>query len=189
MKRFALGTASVLLTAGLAGTNLPLRAAGLMAVDQTIFGMDCAPCAYGVERGLKALPGVQQVAVSLNQGKAVLQFAPDSPVGLADIRETIRKNGFTPREATVRVAGRLARVGGELRLQAGKESFRLMPAAEAGAVWNRLQQLPDGAALELAARAPGPPMELLVTGFVPAERSVKVSESAEAHPRDGLLSK
>jgi copper chaperone CopZ len=171
MKGSGWSAAAVLLAAWLAGTSPPLRAAGLIEVDQTIFGMDCAPCAYGVERGLKALPGAQTVTVSLNRGKAVVRFAPDSPVDLADVRDAIRKNGFTPKEATVRVTGRLVRIGGELRLQAGKTNFLLMPATEADTVWNRLRQLPDGIVLELTALAPGQPTELLVTGFVHTDRS------------------
>lgn len=40
------------------------EANGLLEVEQAIFGMDCAPCAYGVERSLKRLPGAQRVQVS-----------------------------------------------------------------------------------------------------------------------------
>ena len=39
-------------------------------VDQEVYGMDCAPCAYGLERGLKKMDGLQEVRVSLNDGKA-----------------------------------------------------------------------------------------------------------------------
>lgn len=78
---------------------------GLRYVHQTIFGMDCAPCAYSVEKSLRALPGVENVAVSLNEGYAETSLASDSPTTLAQIRETIRDGGFTPREATVRLEG------------------------------------------------------------------------------------
>lgn len=78
---------------------------GLRDVRQTIFGMDCAPCAYGVEKGLRALPGVGNVSVSLNEGYARASLEADSPTTLAQIRETIRNNGFTPKEATVQVEG------------------------------------------------------------------------------------
>lgn len=79
---------------------------GLRDVRQTIFGMDCAPCAYGVEKGLRALPGVGEVSVSLNEGYAKASLEADSPTTLAQIRETIRNNGFTPKEATVQIVGR-----------------------------------------------------------------------------------
>ena len=32
-------------------------------VDQEVYGMDCAPCAYGLERGLKKMDGLQEVRV------------------------------------------------------------------------------------------------------------------------------
>lgn len=58
------------------------RADGLIQAEQTIFGMDCAPCAYGTEQSLKKLAGVTSVTVSLNEGKASVTFAPDSETTL-----------------------------------------------------------------------------------------------------------
>ncbi len=136
------------------GTLDLVRAAGLLEVDQVIFGMDCAPCAYGVEQGLRKLQGVQKVTVSLNQGKAVVVFAPDSPTSLKQIRKTIRKNGFTPKDAMVHVAGRLAREGDALLLAAGTVATGLRP----------------------------PQMARLGSGFVSC-RSQAVSSSPRACPR------
>jgi copper chaperone CopZ len=82
-------------------------AGGLLRVKQTVFGMDCAPCAYGVEKGLKALPGVKTVKVSLNEGYTEATFAPDSRTSLLDVRNVIRKNGFTPKDAQVELEGEL----------------------------------------------------------------------------------
>lgn len=155
----------------LAGTSGLVRAEGLLEVEQTIFGMDCAPCAYGTVQGLKKLPGAQKVTVSLNQGKAVVVLAENSPVSLTDIREVIRKNGFTPKEASARVSGRLVRVGDELRLQAGKENYRLMSTAEAGEAWQKLRRLPEGAVVVLQVWVPEQPLApspFVVTGLVRA---------------------
>lgn len=82
-------------------------AEGLRQVRQVIFGMDCAPCAYGVEEGLKELPGVESVTVSLNDGYAEVALASGSGTSMSDIREVIRNNGFTPKEAHVQLEGRL----------------------------------------------------------------------------------
>lgn len=89
---------------------MPVAAAadGLAQAKQTIFGMDCAPCAYGIEKGLGALDGVGSVTVSLNDGYAEVLFSKDTATSLAEIREVIRNNGFSPREASIRVSGRLA---------------------------------------------------------------------------------
>lgn len=35
--------------------------AQITKVDQEVFGMDCAPCAYGLERGLKKMDGIEKV--------------------------------------------------------------------------------------------------------------------------------
>lgn len=83
-----------------AGTiAFPAWAGSWRQLDQTIFGMDCAPCAAGVEKSLSRLHGVTAVHVSLNEGRTVLSLAPGSRVTLAQIREAIRHNGFTPKEA------------------------------------------------------------------------------------------
>lgn len=110
-------SALVALTAS--GLTSVVVAAGLEHVDQAIFGMDCAPCAYGIEQGLRKLPGVTSVRVSLNEGKAVVTLAPNSATTLARIREVIRHNGFTPKDAHVVVAGRLEERGRELWIDAG----------------------------------------------------------------------
>lgn len=110
-------SALVALTAsGLTSVTL---AAGLEHVDQTIFGMDCAPCAYGIEQGLRKLPGVTSVRVSLNEGKAAVTLEPNNATTLASIREVIRHNGFTPKDAQVLIAGQLEERGRELWLEAG----------------------------------------------------------------------
>lgn len=110
-------SALVALTAS--GLTPVALAAGLEHVDQTIFGMDCAPCAYGIEQGLRKLPGVTSVRVSLNEGKAAVTLAPNSATTLTRIREVIRHNGFTPKEAQMVVTGRLEERGRELWLDAG----------------------------------------------------------------------
>lgn len=95
------------LLAATLGASAVVSAQGLIHAKQVIFGMDCAPCAYGIEKGLKGLPGVQSVTVSLNNGYAEVSLASDSKTSLADIREVIRKNGFTPKDAQVQLEGTL----------------------------------------------------------------------------------
>ena len=85
--------------------------AQLQEVRQTVFGMDCAPCAYALERRLGRLDGVEEVTVSLNEGQAVIRFAPESRADLGGLRAAVRDAGFDPREATLRVAGTLRRGG------------------------------------------------------------------------------
>ena len=122
---------------------------GLVAVEQRIYGMDCAPCAYGTERALGKLAGVEAVTVSLNRGEAALQFGDDSPATLAEIRDVIRNNGFTPKEAVVTVAGKLERDGGTLVVATRNAgSYVLNPGALQSA-WQALDAVTDGAAIEV----------------------------------------
>jgi hypothetical protein len=56
---------------------------------------------------VKRIEGVESVDVSLNRGLAVIRLKPGNHVDLERVREAIRDNGFTPRDASVRVAGRV----------------------------------------------------------------------------------
>ena len=123
--------------------------AALIEVHQTIWGMDCVPCAYSMEKALQKLPGVQHVTVSLNQGNAVLKLAADNQVTLAKIQQTVRDSGFTPKSATVKVSGTLKRDDGEWRLEVGKASYTLKPSKEAKAIWQRLQKMTEGATVTI----------------------------------------
>ena len=104
---------------------VPAWGDGLREVDQTIFGMDCAPCAAGVEQGLSKLQGVTSVRVSLNEGKAVVALAPDSRTTLVQIREVIRHNGFTPKDARATLVGRIVREGDHLWVDTRSGRFML----------------------------------------------------------------
>lgn len=110
----------------LAGVVPVTALADLEYVKQTIYGMDCAPCAYGVEQGLGDLSGVEAVTVSLNDGYAEVHLDDDSGVTLADIREIIRKNGFSPKGAHVRVTGTLVEADDrQVLLQTDTGTFEL----------------------------------------------------------------
>lgn len=82
-------------------------AEGLRHVKQSIYGMDCAPCAYGLDKAMRALPGIESVKISLNEGYADLVFAGNATVGLHAIRTIARDNGFTPKDAQVVIEGTL----------------------------------------------------------------------------------
>jgi len=133
---------------GVTGLALPVHANGLTEVAQTIFGMDCAPCAYGIEKGLKKLPGVTAVRVSLNEGQAVVALAADSSTTIENIRKIIRDNGFTPKAARVKLVGTLTQAGGGLWLEApGVPRYRL--TASNGAVEAALRERPNGETVKI----------------------------------------
>lgn len=126
------------LYAGIAlmGAVIAARADGLLHVQQTIFGMDCAPCAYGVQQRLSKLPGVTKVEVSLNDGTADIGFAADSATTIPQIYDVLVHGGFTPKQASVTVQGRIAKDGDHLKLVTSGGQYVLVFAQTADqAAW------------------------------------------------------
>jgi len=143
--------------------------------------MDCAPCAYGMERGLGRLKGVTGVKVSLNDAKAVLELAPENKVTIQKIREVIRNGGFDPRQARVRAVGALKLEKDKDRrllvLGSGKR-FVLRPAEATDdkqrnesvkRAWQKLQQLEPGQRVE-------------IRGVVPKSEAEKEKADSESEP-------
>ena len=102
------------------------------------------------------IDGVQSVKVSLKDGVATIQLAPSNRVTVASIREAIKSNGFTAREAEVRIAGSLVRRGGALALAVpGTPEFFVLDDAP-GAI---------GAVAELRRR--GTDARVVISGQIP----------------------
>lgn len=52
-----------------------------------ITGMTCGHCVKAVEKALSAVPGVQKVAVSLEEGKATVEGSADTQAMIAAVAE------------------------------------------------------------------------------------------------------
>ena len=87
--------------------------------------MDCAPCAYGLERGLKKMDGLERVKVSLNDGKAYLTLAPNNELTLQKIQKVVKNNGFSARNAEVTLKGELLKAGNEWKIKVNEETFKV----------------------------------------------------------------
>lgn len=92
-------------------------------VDQEVYGMDCAPCAYGLERGLKKMDGLQEVRVSLNDGKAYLGLAEKNDLTLRSIQEEVKKNGFSAKKAEVVLMGNATKEDSQWYIETDNERF------------------------------------------------------------------
>ena len=92
-------------------------------VDQEVYGMDCAPCAYGLERGLKKIDWLQEVRVSLNDGKAYLGLAEKNDLTLRSIQEEVKKNGFSAKKAEVVLMGNATKEDGQWYIETDNERF------------------------------------------------------------------
>jgi copper chaperone CopZ len=68
-------------------------------------------CAYAVRGALRKVPGVESVEVSLNKGLATVKLKPGNIVQPQEFWETVRKNGFTPKETRVVVRGEVTNAG------------------------------------------------------------------------------
>lgn len=111
LNRVQLLFASLLLVGGLL---IPTSTqAQLQEVQQTVFGMDCAPCAHAMETRLGTLEGVSDVSVSLNEGLATIELEADNTVTLGAIREAVVRAGFSAEGATIRLTGVLKEEDGQ----------------------------------------------------------------------------
>ena len=121
MKRIAL--IIVVTVFGIISSN-----AQITKVDQEVFGMDCAPCAYGLERGLKKMDGIEKVQVSLNEGKAYLDLTANNNLSLKQIQEEVKVNGFSATNAEIVIKGNFVEQDGTYAIQTGKETFKIAEA-------------------------------------------------------------
>lgn len=103
------------------------------------------------------IEGVTSTTVSLNEGMTTVQLAPSNQVRIEQIREVIRANGFTPKEADVRVTGVLVH-------RADNVALAVPGADELFLLW-----APPSAADQLSALRKFAPNQLVtVFGRVPA---------------------
>lgn len=66
---------------------------------------------------IKKVEGVVSVKVSLNQGRADVTLAPGNKVTVERLRSAVRDNGFTPKDARVKLRGRLVERAGRPALE------------------------------------------------------------------------
>ena len=66
---------------------------------------------------VQKLPGVESVNVSLERASTETQLRPGNSITLDQLRSIIKNNGFTAKEATVTVVGKLIERGGQLALE------------------------------------------------------------------------
>ena len=105
---------------------------------------------------VQKLEGVRSVTVSLNDGYADVVLVTQNTVTVERIREAIRRNGFTPREARVRVSGFVLRQGDQLALQVpGSEVAFLL--AGSGEELERLARAASGSPVTLNGTVPESP--------------------------------
>lgn len=63
-------------------------------------GLSCPFCAYGLEKNLKKVVGVEAIKIDVENAFVLLTIAEGKSVDEATIRENIKDAGFTPRAIT-----------------------------------------------------------------------------------------
>ncbi len=61
-------------------------------------GLACPFCAYGIEKRLKKVDGVEKLSVLLEEGKIEIAIADGRKVAEADLATAVRKAGFEVRK-------------------------------------------------------------------------------------------
>ncbi len=74
-------------------------------------------CAFAVRGALKKIPGVESVDVSLNKGLATVKLKAGNVATISQFWETVRRNGFTPKQTKVVVRGSLLNSSNNLSLK------------------------------------------------------------------------
>ena len=64
-------------------------------------GMACPFCAFGVEKRMQHVPGVESVVVDILTGTARATAGPDGSIKYQDVSRAVKEAGFTAGDARV----------------------------------------------------------------------------------------
>lgn len=73
-------------------------------------GLACPFCAYGLERKLKDYKGIQNLKILVDEGLATFQYPYGKIPDVIDLRQRVKKGGFTPREISINVHGSIKKI-------------------------------------------------------------------------------
>ena len=105
----------------------PVNAA-FVSAELRVNGLSCPFCAFGIEKKLLDVDGVQRVEVFLDDGRLALTFEPENAATVSDLEKAVEKAGFELAALQLTVRGHLlGDEEGGLRLVAGaRMRFRLV---------------------------------------------------------------
>ena len=102
--------------------------AAFVSAELRVNGLSCPFCAFGIEKKLLDVDGVQGVEVFLDDGRIALSFEPDSAATVSDLEEAVEKAGFELAGLKLTVRGRLldGEQGRALLVASSQMRFRLV---------------------------------------------------------------
>jgi copper chaperone CopZ len=119
-------------------------------------------CAHAVRVSLKSVSGVESVGVDLEKGLASVTMKPGNSITLKQLNDAIAKNGFTMKQSTATIAGRIAVTKGKTVLQVSS-------------VNDELELVPDSPAVPIVTALAG--KSVVVEGTVPEAGKGKSPDS------------
>jgi len=122
--------------------------AELRHVEQPVGGLECLSCAQSVDKTLKKIKGVETASFRTTDGVAVVELKPGNTVPLEEIRDAVKRIGYTPKEAKVTVRGQASLEGGKwlFRVSGGAVEYALDVSAGQG-IADQVRQCTGGIAI------------------------------------------
>jgi copper chaperone CopZ len=87
---------------------VPSALAEFRHVSMDFSGEECSSCSASMTKSLQRLRGVTSVSVDVRKAVITIELAAGNRVPLSEIRDSIKRVGFTPGEARVLVRGTIA---------------------------------------------------------------------------------
>ena len=88
-------------------------ASGQKRVSVRVDGLSCPFCAYGLEKKLKGIDGVEKLDIKINDGLAILTYKETAKIDTTLIIKKVKEAGFTPGKIVIESAGDKAEKKGE----------------------------------------------------------------------------
>ena len=116
---------------------------------------------------IEKLPGVESATVSLNEGRAVIRLQAGNSITLAQIRESVERNGFTPQQAVVEAEVEILRSDGriQLRIAGTSEAYDVPLGAHPAAIQQQLTAASGS--------------RVLIQGVVAAQKDKKIAPTMQ----------
>ncbi len=102
--------------------------AEFVSAELRVNGLSCPFCAFGIEKKLLDVDGVQGVEVFLDDGRIALTFEPENAATVSDLEKAVEKAGFELSALQLAVRGHLlgSEEGGALLVANARMRFRLV---------------------------------------------------------------
>jgi len=112
---------------------------------------------------MEKLPGVVSATMSLNEGRAIIQLRPGNAITMAQIRQSVERNGFTPQQAVVSGEAQVIAMGDklQLRISGTNDTYELASTPHADGVLPQLRNSTGE--------------RVVIEGIIPAQKDPKAT--------------